>query len=338
MKIDARSLNGFLQDPDPAIRIALFFGPDQGLVLERAKQLGKSVVEDLSDPFAVVDLAESDIKEDPVRLGDEARAMSFGGGRRLVRVRGGGEAVAKAVALCLENPGEGSLIIIEAGELIPKSGLRASCEKSRICAVVGCYADEGRDLAGTVRSALSDAGVGVDPEAVALMAAHLANDRGVVRSEIEKLVLYVGEGGHVGTADVEACMTDAAAVSVDSIAFACGDGDTASVDQLTRRALDEGISEIAILRILQQHFLRLEWVAAQGASAVEKLRPPVFFRLKDRFRAQAGRWPLQTIRRAQSALTEAEINCKSSGEPAALICSRALLAIASWAPGGRGRR
>lgn len=337
MKIDNRSIAGFLQNPDPAVRVALFFGPDQGLVLERAKQLGKTVVEDLSDPFAVVELAESDLKEDPVRLADEARAMSFGGGRRLVRVRGGGEPVAKAVALYLENPGDGSLVVIEAGELTPKSGLRATCEKSKVCAAVGCYADEGRDLASTVRTALSDAGVGVDADAVALLAGHLANDRGVVRSEIEKLVLYVGDGGHVRVADVEACLTDAAAVSLDSIAFACGDGDTENVDQLTRRALEEGVSEVAILRTLQQHFLRLEWVAAQGPGAVDKLRPPVFFKNKDRFRLQAGRWPLPAIRRAQSALTEAEIGCKSSGEPAALICNRALLAIASWAPSGRRR-
>lgn len=337
MKIDARSLDRFMQDPDPAIRVALFFGPDQGLVLERAKELGKSVVGDLNDPFAVVELAEVDLKEDPVRLGDEARAMSFGGGRRLVRVRGGGESVAKAVMLYLEDPGEGSLVIVEAGELTPKSSLRATCEKNKICAAIGCYADEGRDLASTIRQGFADADVGIEPEALALMAAHLADDRGVVRSEIEKLVLYVGEGGQVTPADVEACLTDAAAVSLDGIAYACGDGDTANVDQLNRRALEEGVSEIAILRTLQQHFLRLEWVAAQGPAAVDKLRPPLFFKLKDRFRSQASRWPLRAIRRAQNALTEAEINCKSSGEPAALICSRALLAVASWAPSGRRR-
>lgn len=335
MKIDARSLNRFMQDPDPAIRVALFFGPDQGMVLERAKQLGKTVVDDLSDPFAVVDLMESDLKDDPARLADEARAMSFGGGRRLVRVRGGGDPVAKALATYLEEPGEGSLVVIEAGELTPKSGLRATCEKSPVCAAIGCYADQGGDLAATLRSGFGDAGIGYEPEAIALMAGHLAEDRGVVRGEIEKLVLYVGQGGKVTVADVEACLTDAAAVSLDSIAFACGDGDTAGVDQLTRRAMDEGVSEIAILRVLQQHFLRLEWVAAQGPGAVDKLRPPVFFKFKDRFRRQAGQWSLQAIRRAQGALTEAEIGCKSSGEPAALICSRALLAVTSWAPRNR---
>ena len=332
MKIDARAVDGFLKQPDPAVRVALFFGPDQGMVLERSRQLGHSVVDDLSDPFAVVDLSEADLKEDPVRLGDEARAMSFGGGRRLVRVRGGGEPVADALRRYLEAPGEGSLVIIEAGDLTPKSALRATCEKERNCASVGCYADQGGNLAVVVKQALSDEGVTADRDAINLLCAQLAEDRGIVRSEIEKLVLFVGPGGHVGVDEIAACLTDAAAVSLDRLIFACGDGDAGGVDQLTRRALDEGVSEIALLRALQQHFLRLEWVVAQGPDAVSRLRPPVFFRFKDRFQAQARRWPLPAIRRVQAALMEAEIGCKSGIEPSALVCSRALLAVASRAP------
>lgn len=338
MKVEPRAVEGFLKRPDPKVRVVLLFGPDQGMVLERGRALGKTVVDDLSDPFAVVDLAEADLKEDPVRLGDEARAMSFGGGHRLVRVRGGGEPVAEALKRYLEAPGEGALVVIEAGELSPKSALRALCEKDKTCAAIGCYADQGGSLAAVVRQALSDEGVTADRDAVDLLCAHLAEDRGIVRSEIEKLVLFVGPGGHVGADEIAACLTDAAAVSLDRLVFACGDGDTGEVDQLTRRAFDEGVSEIALLRAMQQHFTRLEWVVAQGPDAASRLRPPVFFRFKDRFQAQARRWSLPAVRQALAALTEAEIGCKSGIEPSALVCSRALLAVASHAPRHGGRR
>ncbi|MEQ8667295.1 MAG: DNA polymerase III subunit delta [Rhodospirillales bacterium] len=338
MKIEPRAVDGFLKQPDPAVRVVLLFGPDQGMVLERSRALGRTVVDDLADPFAVVDLSESDLKDDPVRLGDEARALSFGGGRRLVRVRGGGEPVADALKRYLEAPGDGSLVIVEAGDLAPKAALRATCEKEKLCASIGCYADHGGGLATLIRQALADADVSVDRDAVDLMCAHLAEDRGIVRGEIEKLILYVGPGGKVGVDDVTACLTDAAAVSLDRLVFACGDGNAGEVDQLTRRAFDEGVSEIALLRALQQHFTRLEWVVAQGPDAASRLRPPVFFRFKDRFQAQARGWSLTAIRRALAALTEAEIGCKSGIEPAPLVCSRALLAVTSHAPKRASRR
>ena len=338
MKIDSRAIDGFLRNPRDAVRVAVFHGPDQGLVAERSARLGSSVVDDLKDPFAVVDLTEADLKEDPPRLGDEARALSFGGGHRLVRVRGSGEPVAKAVALYLADPGPGALVIVEAGELSPKSGLRANYEKNPTVAVIGCYPDQGSDLAATVRRALADRGLNADREAVERLCVHLAEDRGVVRSEIEKLVLYVGDGNRVSVADVSACLTDAAAVSLDGLALACADGDTGAVDRLTRRALDEGMSEIALIRATQQHFLRLEWVVAQGEGALSRLRPPVFFKQRDRVQAQVRRWSSAAIRRAVAALTEAEIGCKSSGQPASLVCSRTLLAIASQAAGPRRHR
>ena len=332
MKVAPRSVDSFLRSPDPKVRAALFFGPDHGMVAERARMVGATAVDDLSDPFAVVELTEADLKDDPARLGDEARAISFGGGRRLVRVRGSGEAVASALKSYLENAGEGSLIVIEAGELTPRSGLRSLCEKHDACAAVGCYPDQGGSLAATINAALADAGLSAERNAVDILVRQLAEDRGIVRQEIAKLAIYAGDEGRVTADDVLACLTDAAAVSLDRLAFACGDGDAVAVDELSRRALEEGVSEIAILRTLQAHFLRLEWVVAQGGDAVSRLRPPVFFQFKERFQRQARTWNLGAVRRAQNALTEAEIGCKSTGEPAALICSRALLAVASWAP------
>ncbi len=70
----------------------LVFGPDRGLVTERANRLAKSVVPDLTDPFRVSDLDEGTLDSDPARLADEAQALSMTGGRRVVRVRGAGNA------------------------------------------------------------------------------------------------------------------------------------------------------------------------------------------------------------------------------------------------------
>jgi len=80
----------FLQRPDPEIRAVLLYGPDEGLVRERAEAVARSVCPDLKDPFRVADLTASVLGTDPARLADEATQLSLTGGQRVVRVRGAG--------------------------------------------------------------------------------------------------------------------------------------------------------------------------------------------------------------------------------------------------------
>ncbi|MCD8497536.1 MAG: hypothetical protein LRZ85_05310 [Alphaproteobacteria bacterium] len=79
MKLAFRDIEPFVKKPDPAARVVLVYGPDSGLMKERAALIGKSVVADLNDPFNVAVLNADDLAEDPARLSDEASAMSMMG-------------------------------------------------------------------------------------------------------------------------------------------------------------------------------------------------------------------------------------------------------------------
>ena len=62
------------------------------------------MVADLADPFNVADLSEAVLESDPARLADEAAAISMMGGRRVVRVRGAGKALAELFEAFLDDP------------------------------------------------------------------------------------------------------------------------------------------------------------------------------------------------------------------------------------------
>ena len=76
MKITGARIQSFLRQPGSEIAAVLLFGPDQGLVRERARALAMSVVEDLGDPFRVVEMTGQALKADPARLIDEAAAAA----------------------------------------------------------------------------------------------------------------------------------------------------------------------------------------------------------------------------------------------------------------------
>lgn len=338
MKIQSRSVEDFLKNPGPSIAAALFFGPDQGLVRERADRLARAIVDDLSDPFAVVEFAAGTIAGDSARLGDEARSMSLGGGRRLVRVRDAGDSISAALEAYLEHPANEAFIVLEAQDLAPRSSLRRLCERADAAAAVGCYPAEGRDLERLIRESFAERGVECEAAAVGLLAERLANDRALVRQELEKLMLFATAGKPLSVDDVMACLGDTAAASADMLAVATGDGDIGRADAMLQRAWEEGMASVAILRALQRYFQRLDWCCEQMAGGgnaertVARLKPPVFYKVRPAFEKQVGGWRTPAVRRAMQVLTEAELACKETGAPDQLVCARAVMSICRLAP------
>ena len=66
MKLTWKQIEPFVKSPDPKARVVLIYGPDDGLMRERAKTIGKTVTEDLDDPFNVATLTTDLLAEDPV--------------------------------------------------------------------------------------------------------------------------------------------------------------------------------------------------------------------------------------------------------------------------------
>src|SRR5213078_3924611 len=121
--------------PDPQIRAVLLFGPDAGLVRERADTLARAICPDLHDPFRVAELTATIVAADPARLADEAAQISLIDGRRVVRMRDAGDA----------------LVIAEAGDLPGRSALRRAFDEAPQGVAIGCYPDNARDLAAVIR-------------------------------------------------------------------------------------------------------------------------------------------------------------------------------------------
>src|SRR4030081_1409052 len=63
-----KEIDAFLARPDPGRPIILLYGPDAGLVRERADALLASAVDDPNDPFSLVRLDGDELSAEPSRL------------------------------------------------------------------------------------------------------------------------------------------------------------------------------------------------------------------------------------------------------------------------------
>ena len=337
MKLSGSAVDRFLQAPDPKQRFILVYGPDRGLVRERAEYLVKHLAGSLDDPFRVALLDGHEVVADPARLADEAAALSLVGGDRVVWVRGAGDGLAAAVKNALGGSG-GAWVIVEGSDLFPRSGLRGAFESSTGAVAIPCYGDDGKSLRRVVAEILREQGMTASEEAMVYLLSRLGSDRGLTRSEVEKLCLYMGsDPGPIEVVHVAACVGDGAPAAAEAVAHGAASGDQAAVAKALDLAFQEGAAAVSILRRAQVYFRRLHLArghiesGADPAEAMRALRPPAFFKEADVFRRQLRYWNLAALGRVLDRLVEAEVSCKSTGMPNEELCARALHGIASTA-------
>ena len=339
MIVKSHEADKYVASPPKGLTLALVYGPDAGLVQERAEKLLKSVVPDLTDAFNVSDLSESTLLADPARLSDEAASISMMGGRRVVRVRGAGNDLAELLESFADDPKGDALVVIEAGDLAKTSALRKIFDAHKTAAAVQCYPDSIRDLGDVVRDALRAEGLSIAPDALEDAVSRLGSDRGVTRREIEKLLLYMHGKKQVTLEDVRAVMGDEAEARSESACDAAAGGDLVKLDRELERLWVSDVAPAQVLRSAMGHFQRLVQAreSANRGEAIDtvmkRLRPPVHFSRSQAFKNQAQRWNTDKLGEALDMLLDAEALTRTTSVPAEAVTGRVLMNIAAMAKG-----
>lgn len=342
MKITYRDVDAQIKKLSPQYQAVLIYGPDEGLVRERATIIAKQIVEDLQDPFLVANIDADKLKSEPGLLADEAAAISMMGGRRVIRVEGAGENTNKAAAGFLNNPIGDGLIVITAGNLRPTSGLRKTFEKAKNAAIIACYEDNQASLDALIHEVMRDSGLSIEGDAAAFLQMNLGSDRLVSRSELNKLSIYMGSQGSrpsdmVTLDDVTACVGDSGALSIDMITNATLGGNLKQLDDSLFKAFNRGEHAVAVLRSLIRKLQRMHLVRGymdQGYDADQamgKLYPRVFAMETRKFKADLMKWTTGRLASAMAITSAAEQDCKTTGMPVEAVCARACLRIANAA-------
>ena len=327
MKIEPRDAASFLRGK-LNVRAVLLHGADDGLIRERGAALTKSVAGSLTDPFQVVELE----RDGWARLADEMTAISMMGGRRAIRVRDATDAILEALKTALKTAGD-ALIILEAPDL-GRGKLRPFMEAGKDLAALACYPEEGRALQETVQAILGEFGVSADGEAASFLSQALAGDRSILRTELEKLALLAGAGKRVDIDMARDCAGDAASASADTGLMAATTGDVALADAELERAIAEGLSAIALIRMAISHLqklhqARLRMAGGQSASdALRASRPPIFFKLLGGMTASVSLWSIDKLVLAIEEARQVEIACKQTGARPELLVRRFVSALA----------
>ena len=327
-------MDRFVARPDPARRIILLHGSDEGMVAERASAIARAILGD-GDDLNRIALDSAAIAADPGVLADEANAVSMFGGTRLVTVRvEGNRPIQKSVAAVLDTPPTDGWVVLQAGDLRRGTGLRGLVEKHANGAAIACYADEERGIDLLIDAEMEKAGLEIADDARAALRQLLGIDRGISRSELAKLALYADGRDRIDLADIEAVIGDGAAFAVDEAVDAAALGDTATLDRTLQRLWHAGTSPAAVAGAAQRHFdfLHRARAAHDGGAGIDMIvgraRPPVFFRRQPAVKRQIALWPRPRIARSLEILDAAVLATRVQRDLEGPIVSDALMRIA----------
>ena len=258
MRIQPRSVSGFLSNPNRDCRAVLIYGPDAGLARERVKLLMDSKGVPFGDPFQHDAFAADQILGNQALFFDAAGAQSMIGGDRAVTISGAGDRLTAILKPYLDAPNPDCLVLVAAGELSRgRSSLVKLFEGHEAAAAIACYEDTPQDRETVLLEALKGRNIRIADDALDWAVSALNTDRAVARSEAEKLSLYGQAGDTLTLSDVQSALGLQGDVALDDIAFAIASGAIHVVDRDLERAEIEGVSGVAVMRVLISHFLRL---------------------------------------------------------------------------------
>lgn len=326
----ASAVPRFLKSPDPDCRAVLVYGPDAGLVSERAAALTGTLARRQGPDVEVIRLDDRDFAEDPARLDVELRTQAMFASAKVVRVTAGSRLDVPSLKALLAEPSDNALIV-EAGNLRPDSGLRKLFEKLPTAAALPCYADE-RDLAAVIDAELAEAGLAIDRETKTYLMSRLGADQAMSRTEVAKLALYAQGGGRVTHDDIAAVVGDAAEIALENFVYAASGGEAKDALRELQRLAAAGTDRAAALSALARHFTRLHQVASRERNldeAVRTLRPPLHYKRRDAFAAHCRKWGAKRLASALPLIQETIRRSRRSPDLDGAFAERLLLTLTS---------
>ena len=330
MKIKAYELKSLVEKKKYSAY--LVYGQNKGLVREKSQTIIDTYKDDQTE---IIKFENDELISEPEKLSNEFNTFSLIAEKKIIHVLNTKDNLTETITNTINNQDSTNLIIFETGELTPTSKLRKFFEKEKNLGILACYFDTERDVQDLIETTFKKEDISISRDISLLIAKRLGNERHIIKSELEKIILYLKDKKEFKAEDILKCLSQNEDFGFDDLNYNLCDGNVVKLDKIINQLYLEGINPIALLRSAGKHFQKILFVNQKIDSgmnlneSLSQLKPPIFFLYINKFKNQVTKWRTILCYKAIERIMETEELCKLNSKISKIICWRTLSNIAS---------
>ena len=330
MKIKAYELKSLVEKKKYSAY--LVYGQNKGLVREKSQTIIDTYKDDQTE---IIKFENDELISEPEKLSNEFNTFSLIAEKKIIHVLNTKDNLTETITNTINIQDSTNLIIFETSELTPRSKLRKFFEKEKNLGILACYFDTERDVQDLIETTFKKEGISISRDISLLIAKRLGNERHIIKSELEKIILYLKDKKEFKAEDILKCLSQNEDFGFDDLNYNLCDGNVVKLDKIINQLYLEGINPIALLRSAGKHFQKILFVNQKIDSgmnlneSLSQLKPPIFFLYINKFRNQVKKWRTILCYKAIERIMETEELCKLNSKISKIICWRTLSNIAS---------
>ncbi|WCR53699.1 MAG: hypothetical protein PG981_000721 [Wolbachia endosymbiont of Ctenocephalides orientis wCori] len=316
MRVTPSKVKAFLEKPD-AFSGVLVHGSDNSKVDFYTQQIAANL-----DGYSTQIMDFVAVNKSPGLLFSELANFAMFSDKKLIKLINVAGSISKELKSVLnDNIGDHYLIFV-ANDLPYNSSTKAYMESSKKFGVVACYKDNNSNLQDAISHYFKQNNIEYANEIIRYLQSYFNHNKLPIRSELEKLVLYLGERKNLSLADIELCFSTFGGnyyVTLDNLCSAIANKDIARFIEISNTLISqENFSPIALIRIMLNYFFRLENVlfaiqdGVNEQDAIDGLLPPLFFTQLQNFKSHLRSLKLSELRKVLDSLINLEVMCKKT--------------------------
>ena len=295
----------------------------------------KSLNIDEDNPFLVSKIDGNELKENPTILSDNLATITMFGEKRVILLNLLYTTITQTIEkLINDNTTQRDndfLLIIKAGNLSSKSNFIKFLQTSSNCILVPCYDEELDKIKTKINELFNEYNLVFSNDFMSNFYNKFSTNSLVNQNEFEKLENFIFENRDISESLLLSFMANNEDINDKKIIDLCLSGKPKEALLYFNNIYDNSVSNIGIVRQFGNQLKLIEKLILlnkKGLSlrdAMNKIKPPIFFKNIPTVTAQCKIWSLKKVAATQKNLIKLEINCKTSKYPEKTLISQFIL-------------
>ena len=318
MKGKQQDIFSIIKEKSTSLKCILLYGPNTYLVNDTYNKLCKSLFDE-NDVFAPPEFNIKKISKDSDIFYNEAKSLSFGGGRKYLKIDMDNSETSGPILDLLKDDLNETTLLIKAGNLSPRSSIRKSIEKLEDALIIPFYEDDFVSLKNFIKEKSNKRNFNFDDSAINAIISMSGFERSQVSDALERIMLFYefAENKNINDEKIKEILFDTNQNQISELCKHICLGETRLSQKISDRLFLQGVTPPQFISALILHFQKLHLVGLgimSGQSigdAMKQIKPPIFFKEVNAFKAQIQNWNIAKVERALEILIESDLLTKT---------------------------